>query len=339
MRTSYLVIAAVCALPHPIALAQPSPPVADKVDAKSLMQSGLKLYAARDYLGALSVFRTAYTRFPSAKILLNIGTTLTKLDRKADAANTYQRYLDAPDTDPAKAADVKKLLAELDQAVGTLELTISPSDAELQIGSEDWIAATAAQRQRVPPGTVAVQVRRAAYEPAERELQVAAGQTVAVAFDLVEIPVPQAPLGEPGDGGVRAAIELEAPRSAFGVVAMALIDAPHHGGAGLVGVTFDVTEGLRVQAGAILGPSYGGYLGGTLALLDGKLRPIVSAGAPIFLSSGARIALRGAGGLELALTHRLALTAELGIEYMLNPEADVRNRTLLIPAVGAAGWL
>ena len=57
MRTPRLVFAiAACALPAPIAFAQPAPPVADKVDAKALMQSGLKLYAAQDYLGALAVF-------------------------------------------------------------------------------------------------------------------------------------------------------------------------------------------------------------------------------------------------------------------------------------------
>ena len=99
------------------AWSQAPSPETDKLDAKALMQSGLKLYAARDFLGALAVFKTAYTRFASAKILLNIGTTLTKLDRKAEAANVYQRYLDSPDADPAKRNEVKKVLAELDAAV------------------------------------------------------------------------------------------------------------------------------------------------------------------------------------------------------------------------------
>src|ERR1043165_5361740 len=91
-----------------MARAQPAQD-ADKLDAKALMQSGLKLYAAKDFLGALAVFRTAYARFPSAKILLNIGTTLTRLDRKAEAANVYQRYLDAADADPARKTEVKKV--------------------------------------------------------------------------------------------------------------------------------------------------------------------------------------------------------------------------------------
>lgn len=51
-------------------------------------------------------------------ILLNIGTTQNLLARKAEAGNTYQRYLDAPDADPAKKNDVIAALADIDKAVG-----------------------------------------------------------------------------------------------------------------------------------------------------------------------------------------------------------------------------
>src|SRR4051812_38869885 len=102
------------------ASAQPS---GDKVDAKALMQSGVKLLEAKDYLGALTVFNGAYARFPSAKILLNIGTTLKLLDRRADAANAYQRYLDSADSDPARRAEVTTVLAELDKSVGRVEVS------------------------------------------------------------------------------------------------------------------------------------------------------------------------------------------------------------------------
>ena len=80
--------------------------------------------------------------------MINIGTTLIKLDRKVDAANTYQRYLDAPDTDPAKALEVKKVLADLDKAIGVLEVAVTPSDAELQFDGDDWFPARGIQRHR-----------------------------------------------------------------------------------------------------------------------------------------------------------------------------------------------
>lgn len=345
MRVSRLLFAAACAVPCHVALAQPAPPVADKIDAKSLMQSGLKLYAQQDYLGALAVFRTAYTRFPSAKILINIGTTLIKLGRKADAANTYQRYLDAPDADPAKRAEVSKAVAELDLSVGKLEIAVTPADAEVQLNDEDWTPARTAQHYRVAAGTITVRARCPRYKPDERQVRIAAGETVPLAFTLDEIPAPVVPTasapvaGVSRDSGVHASVTPELPPSKIGVTAVAHVDVLHGGGAGLVGATFDVTDRLEAQAAAILGPSYGGYLGATFAVLGGKLRPIVSAGVPMFMSNGARFGVRGAGGIDFAVTRHLALIVELGVEHMLNAESDVQHRTLLIPAVGAVGRL
>jgi hypothetical protein len=340
MRIPRLLFLAACAIPCQLANAQPAPPVADKIDAKSLMQSGLKLYAAQDYLGALAVFRTAYTRFPSAKILINIGTTLTKLGRKADAANTYQRYLEAPDADPAKRAEVTSVVAELDRSVGRLEITVAPADAEVQLNDEDWTPASTAGRYRVAPGTITVRARCPKYKPDERQVKVAAGEAMPLAFALDEIPAPEAPVNSvPVEGGVRTIVLPEPPPSKLGVTAVAHLDVMHRGGAGLVGATFQPTSRLQTQAAAILGPSYGAYLGATFALLGGRLRPIVSGGVPVFMSHGARFGVRGAGGFDLAVNRRLALVVELGVEHMLNAESDVQSRTLLIPAVGAVGRL
>jgi tetratricopeptide (TPR) repeat protein len=304
------------------------------------MQSGLKLYAAKDFLGAIAVFRTAYERFPSAKILLNIGTTLTRLDRKAEAANVYQRYLDSPDSDPARQVEVKKVLAQLDAAVGTLELAITPADAELQINDEDWIAAAREPHHRVAPGPVTVRARHPAHQPGEQVVTATAGARLPVAIALAELPPPPAPPTPvvPVDNGIRATAEIESPRSRIGAIALAHLDVANRGGAGLIGATADATDRLQLQAAAILGPSYGGYAGASFAALDGKIRPLVAAGVPIFASHGARIAVRGAGGVELAVNRHLAVIAELGVEYLFNPEAGFKH-TLFIPAIGAAGRL
>jgi hypothetical protein len=302
------------------------------------MQSGLKLYAAKDFLGALAVFKDAYERFPSAKILLNIGTTLTRLDRKAEAANVYQRYLASSDSDPAKQDEVRRVLAELDAAVVTLELSITPTDAEVQINDEDWIAAGTLSRHRVAAGSVTVRVRRADYQPGEQVVRAAAGTTLPVTLALVAVPPPPAITPVVVDDGLRTGAILAPRRAPIGAIALAHVDISNGGAAGLVGVTVDVTSRLQAQAAAILGPSYGGYAGASFAVVERRLRPLVSAGIPIFLSSGARVAVRGAGGVELAVNRHLAVIAELGVEYLFNPEPDVK-RTLFIPAIGATGRL
>ncbi len=341
MMGSRVTITLACLLATGVVAAQPAPPV-DKTDAKALMQSGLKLFAAKDYLGALAVFREAYTRLPSAKILLNIGTTLTRLDRKAEAANAYQQYLDAEDADPKKQPEVEKALAELDRAVGMIELATTPTTAEVQIGDGEWLAAESAKRYRVAAGEVTVRARADHFQPATRTVRTIEGGKLALSIELTAVATPTLvgteTTGSGIAGGIVGATAPRQVRSRFGVVALAHVDVVHPGGAALVGVTADLSRRFQIQATALVGKTAGGYASASFALLDGRVRPLLVAGVPIFVSHGARFSVRGAGGLELELNRHLALIAEVGVEYVFNPEPNVA-RTLFVPAIGAAGRL
>jgi len=112
------------------------------------------------------------------------------------------------------------------------------------------------------------------------------------------------------------------------------------GGAGLFGLALDVTRRLELQAAGLLGSHVGGYGGASLAIVPGKLRPILSAGVPIFWSNGARYSVRGAGGVEIEVSRHLTLIAEIGVEHLLNPEPMLGAKpVLVVPAIGAAGRL
>lgn len=325
-----------------VALAQPAPPDGSKVDAKSLMQSGVRLLEAQDYLGALAVFKDAYARFPSAKILLNIGTTLNLLGRKADAANAYQRYLDASDADAARKPDVTKAIAEIDKAVGRLEISVTPADAELQVNDGDWEPAASTRLVRVSEGPFTVRARRDKYGPEAKSAQIIAGDRAAIVIAMTAIPEqPVTPIvlaNEDAPMRLEQPIAVEGPRSKIGLVAMAHLDIPRGGGAGLVGATYDVIDRLEVHVAAILGPKYGAFAGTSFAILTGDTRPFVAAGLPLFFSNGARVGVRAAGGLEVRLSKRFSLLAELGAEVMLNPEDNIL-KAAFIPAVGASGRL
>ncbi len=318
--------------------AQPAPPEAgDKGDAKALMASGLKLFAAKDYLGALSVFQTAYARFPSGKILLNIGTTLVKLGRKAEAANAYQGYLDAADSDPAKKAEVTKVLAGLDAEVGILDITVTPADAELQLDSGAWVPAAKLARTRIAPGSVTVHARKDGYIAAEQSSTVAAGATRPIAIVLEAQPVVKGGGGVGVGDGLVARTETEAPAK-LGLLALAHADFKNKGGAAIVGLAYDVIDRVQLQAAAILGPSSGGYAGVAVAVLTGRVRPVLVAGVPIFVADGARVGVRGAAGVQVAFNRHLSAVAELGVEHVFNAEDGI-TKTLFIPAVGVIGRL
>ncbi len=304
----------------------------DKTDAKALLASGLKLYAAKDYLGALTIFRDAYLRFPSAKLQLNIATTLVKLDKKPEAANAYQKYLDADDADPAKKPEVMRVLAELDKAVATLAITVTPADTELKIGDDEYAKNIAIYR--VVPGDAVIRARHEGYSPVETTVHGALGTSTPVAIVLFAIPkkppppVPVIPIEK----------HVESPRSRFGALALAHVDIQNRGAAALIGATADVIDRVQLQATALIGPKFGGYVGGDLAILTGRVRPLISVGMPVFVSNGPRFAVRGAVGVELVLDRHLSVIAEVGFEHVFAPEMDV-IANLVIPALGVAGRL
>jgi len=330
-------------------LAQPAPqppPEANKGDAKELMQLGVKLLKSQDYLGALAVFKDAYKRFPSAKILLNIGTTLRLLDRNAEAVNAYQRYLDSADADAGRVPEVKEEIARLEKNLARLAIT-APAEAEVQIGDGDWIPSSAAKLYRVVPGRYTLHARREGYKPYESMGDAAVGATVDVAVVLEENPLPA---GKPVFITVPADDDFGSgtsePRSRIAALAIGHFDI-NGGAAVFVGAAFDATERLQVRAAGIVGPNFGGFVGASFALLTGTLRPTVTAGMPIFFNDGARFGLRGAAGLEIVANRHFAVIVELGVEYQLNPQEEVQfsgmlrsiNSTSFIPALGVTGRL
>ena len=333
-----------------VAHAQPKAPAGkqepgDKTDAKSLLASGLKLFQAKDYLGALAVFRDAYERFPSTKILLNIATTLKQLNRNAEAANTYQQYYDAPDADPAKKAEVAKVIAELDKKVAILEITATPAEAELQINGEgEFLPAAKLSRVRVEPGKVTIRGQFENSEQYVRNFEVKAGAREAVAVDvkvrvITAIPTPiekpddttdtEIDRGAEGDGGITKRL---------GAYAVANIDVANKGGAARVAATFEFLPRLQAELGGIIGGSPGMYVGARYGILPGRFRPLVAAGAPIFFKDGARVGLRGAAGLEIVLSSHISAVIEVGVERVINPGMNYIE-TMFVPAIGAAGRL
>ncbi len=344
------VLAGLCTLTTPAA-AQPQPDApadANKGDAKELMQLGVKLLSSKDYLGALAVFKDAYSRFPSPKILLNIGTTLKLLDRNAEAVNTYQRYLDSPDADQARRPEVTAEMERLDRKLGRLEIT-APAEAEIQIDDQDWAPAPSARLYRVAPGSYTLRARRDGYQPFEQTGTMEVGQSVAVTIELAVIPkavsqvfVP-VPASERFDDEPALAPE---PRSRLGLLARGHFDVDG-GAATFIGGTFDVTRQLRASAAAIIGPNFGGYVAAHFAFLTGTIQPIVAVGMPIFFNDGARVAIRGAAGVEIVANSHFSFLVELGVEHLFNPQPMVEfggmlrsiNSTSLIPAFGVTARL
>ena len=312
---------------------------ADKDAARVLVQDGVELLNAKDYRGALAKFNEAYSKFPSPKILLNIGTTQKALGRDAEAANTYQRYLDDRDTDPNRKSEIDAILAGYDKALARIELTVVPEDAEVQINLGEWMPAHRATLWRLAAGSFSIKARRAGYAPAERRGDAGAGVVTDVTINLIEEP-PEEELEVEGQPLVAVKTRLgdTDERSRFGAVVGAHFDPINKGAAARVGVVVSVIERFEISAAALLGPTQGGYVGATWMFLTGRYRPALAAGMPMFFSDGARVSARGAGGLEVVMNRHLSVVAELGLEYAINPEPDI-DAWSFIPSLAVHGRL
>jgi hypothetical protein len=308
-----------------------------KDEARALNQTGVNLLNKKDYRGALAVFKDAYAKYPSAKILLNIGTTLKALGRDIEAANTYQKYLDAADTDPGRKAEIDGVLAELDKNLAHIVLEVQPPDAEVQFNLGDWMPAGNARHWRLAAGSFRVKATRAGYAPAEQRGDAAAGVVTTVAINLIEEP-PEEALHVEGEKPEVVVVTGPKPRSRVGATVGGHFDPKNKGAAAAIGLVFGIVERVEVTAAALLGPNQGGYLGVTGYVLTGRWRPTITVGAPVFVSDGARWSARGAIGLEVVANRHLSVVAEVGAERAINPEDDI-DAWAVIPSLAVHGRL
>jgi hypothetical protein len=140
----------------------PAVPVTDpqtRTLAQALMSEGVRQLQAKAYEQALANFLEAYAKFPSPRILLNIGSTLRDMGRLADAANTYHRYVLDPGTDASRVAEVKALLLRLDEQLTILTIRVTPHGSDVSIDGGPFIPVGKALLTRVRPGIHLVRVR------------------------------------------------------------------------------------------------------------------------------------------------------------------------------------
>lgn len=349
----------------------------DKADAQALVTDGVKLLKDKQYDDALAKFQAAYAKFPSPKILLNLGATLRDMGRLADAANTYNSYLTDPDSGADRIVEVKQILSDLDKSLVLLTLEITPAGAFYSIDGGEWLVGASSQVSRVTAGKHLVRARKAGLEDTEVTVEGSPGdrRTVSVTLKVVEQD-PGVGTGtgtgtttstgtgtgkgqEPGtgtgthhvghsgdvamvdDGGTTVFTPIDEPparRRLPDLLIQTRIDGKLRGAAGAIGLSYEPIDILEVELAALLSNAYGVYAGAAYRFLDTRIRPHVAVGLPIFFSDGARVGARIAAGGEYEITPHFRVMAELGFEHFFNPE-DMVEANVFVPIVGFAGRL
>jgi hypothetical protein len=185
-RTKFAGRCALALLLGALTASVPRTAIADaRADAQALFARGNQLAGDGDFAAALESFRAAYARYPSAKILLNIGTSLRQLGRNAEAADVYEAYIGDPEANPPRVEELKRILREIDALVAKLRIEVSAPGAELRVDGRVMSGSAQSRVLRVDPGEHTVSADKPGLVPSIRTVTVSAREERTVNLDLV----------------------------------------------------------------------------------------------------------------------------------------------------------
>jgi tetratricopeptide (TPR) repeat protein len=165
-----------------------------KNDAADHFKRGVTLYKDRDFVGALVEFRRAYELLPNYRVLYDIGQSLYQLQRYAEALTTFESYLaqGGAQVPAARRASVENDLKALHARVGSLRVSVNMDGAEIRVDDQTVGASPLDKPLLVSVGHRKITVSKAGTVPAEKFVDVAAGDRANVTFELVEPTSPNA---------------------------------------------------------------------------------------------------------------------------------------------------
>ncbi len=158
----------------------------DRQEARRHLKVGVTLFNERNYEAALVEFEASYHDLPSASALQNIALCQTKLFRYVDAIDTL-RTLQAKfgnELSPQEAAKVDEALGNLSQLVGTLELSVTPSNATVTLHGKPVPPEQLRYPLRLSSGEYRLEVTAPHHETDRRTIKVAGGESEEISIRL-----------------------------------------------------------------------------------------------------------------------------------------------------------
>ncbi|HEX6837514.1 MAG TPA: hypothetical protein VF334_13130 [Polyangia bacterium] len=158
-------------------------------EAAKHFQRGVDLYNDGDFRGALVEFKKAYSVWPRANVLYDIGQTEYQLLDYASALKTMERYLAETGPNAQHRSDVESTVEVLRGRVGRIVLTTDGGACDVLVDDQPSGTTPLDAPLLVSVGPRKLAVHCAGDRAAIKRLEVAAGETV-----RVELKVPPAPI-------------------------------------------------------------------------------------------------------------------------------------------------
>jgi hypothetical protein len=159
-------------------------------DASRHFTRGVDLYNDGDFRGALVEFKKAYSIWPRATVLYDIGQTEYQLLDYASALTTMSRYLAETGPNAAHRSEVEATVETLRGRVGRISVQSDTPDCEVLVDDQARGQTPLSQPLLVSMGSRRVTLSCSGHGQVSRQIEVAGGETLRM--DL-RLPVSAAP--------------------------------------------------------------------------------------------------------------------------------------------------
>ncbi|WP_437589081.1 PEGA domain-containing protein [Sorangium sp. So ce1000] len=161
-------------------------PVSEAVRQEALQhfKKGLDLLQQGALGPSLAEFMVSRKMFPTRAATRNTAIVLRELRRYDEALDMFEAFLRDFNASAAERTAVQRDIAELRARVGTIDITGAEPGASIVVSGEDRGQYPPFKPIRVPAGAHVIRVFKEGFEPFERRVDVAGGQTVPVQATL-----------------------------------------------------------------------------------------------------------------------------------------------------------
>src|SRR5215471_11571198 len=168
--------------------AAPTRPQPAILDAQGHFRRALELYEEANLGAALTEMKRAYQIAPNYRILYDIGQIQFEMQNYSGALSAFEEYLaqGAKEVPAERRRQVEKDIGKLRQRIALLEVSVNVADAEVWMDDER-IGTSPLAPFVANAGRRKLAVTKPGYAPVQRTIEVAGGDGLHVAFDLVDV--------------------------------------------------------------------------------------------------------------------------------------------------------
>lgn len=329
MPTGPRTLSIACALTAAfLAMAAPRPAAAQdgatstaKREADRHFKNGVRLFDETKYSEALAEFEQAYALESHPLVLYNLATTHRALSQYAQAVDFYNRFL-AEAKGAVKPQQLKRGEAELADVlrlIARVDVSTAPQGAMVSVDGRDVGPSPLSQALILGPGDHVVRAALDGYQPLERSVRVAAGDTLSLALALEKVPeepvAVEATRSEAPLTVASAADRNLAVSAAYGTNAVEVSST----GAPVVGLAYELADRVALGVEGVL-VAFSVVPEVRLRLVGGGALSVHAIGAvPISFTDGEETktfaAVAGGLGLRVQAHERISLRAEGWVSY------------------------